>query len=84
MYGAIEKQKLVYIFNRDNTGKITVTSPLEAHKANTICHGIAGVDVGYDNPTFAALEVDYHEQYLPHIPTRIVKKALVFNELDLG
>ena len=33
---------------------------------------------------FAALEVDYHEQYLPHIPTRIVKKALVFNELDLG
>ena len=84
MYGAIEKQKLVYIFNRDNTGKITVTSPLEAHKANTICHGIAGVDVGYDNPMFAALEVDYHEQYLPHIPTRIVKKALVFNELDLG
>ena len=84
MHGAIEKQTLVYILNRDNTGKITVTSPLEAHKANTICHGIADVDVGYDNPTFAALEVDYHEQYLPHIPTRIVKKALVFNELDLG
>ena len=84
MYGAIEKRSLVCIFNRDNTGKITVASPLEAHKANTICDGIAGVDVGYDNPMFAALEVDYHAQYVPRIPTRIVKKALVFNELDLG
>ena len=84
MYDAIEKQKLVYTFNRDNTGKITITSPLEAHKANTICYGIAGVDVGYDNLMFATLEVDYNEQYLPHIPTRIDKKALVFYELDLG
>ena len=28
----IERQKLVYIMNRDNLGRLTISSPLEAHK----------------------------------------------------
>ncbi|KAL7720928.1 Pre-mRNA-splicing factor rse-1 [Entamoeba marina] len=84
MIGSIEKQKLVYIFNRDNVGGVTITSPLEAHKSHSICYGIVGLDVGYDNPMFASIEVDYDEQYLPHVDHRIIKKNLVLYELDLG
>eukprot|EP00981_Chlorochromonas_danica_P002905 scaffold591_cov174-Ochromonas_danica.AAC.6 len=32
MIGAIEKQKFVYVMNRDNANKLTISSPLEAHK----------------------------------------------------
>lgn len=31
--------------------------PLQAHKSHGICFGICGVDVGFDNPVFASLEV---------------------------
>jgi len=57
--GAIEKQKLVYILNRDSQARLTISSPLEAHKANTITFHTVGVDVGFENPVFACLEVDY-------------------------
>lgn len=57
--GAIEKQKLVYILNRDSQARLTISSPLEAHKANTITFHTVGVDVGFENPLFACLEVDY-------------------------
>ena len=32
MVGAMEKQKLVYIMNRDASARLTISSPLEAHK----------------------------------------------------
>ena len=59
MIGACEKQKLVYILNRDAQARLTISSPLEAHKANTIVFHMVGVDVGFENPTFACLEIDY-------------------------
>lgn len=102
MIGAIEKQKLVYILNRDTAARLTISSPLEvhplaaraaccraacqcaalqrpapggrspprrgcycpsqaptwraqAHKSNTLTFHMVGVDVGFDNPIFAAL-----------------------------
>ena len=108
MIGAIEKQKLVYILNRDTAARLTISSPLEvhplaaraacrraayhrtalqrpapggrspprrgccwpshaptwraqAHKSNTLTFHMVGVDVGFDNPIFAALEVDTEE-----------------------
>jgi splicing factor 3B subunit 3 len=61
MIAAVEKAKLVYILNRDAAANLTISSPLEAHKNSTIIHNIVGVDVGFENPTFAALEVDYTE-----------------------
>ena len=61
MISAMEKAKLVYILNRDAAAKLTISSPLEAHKANAIIHHVVGLDVGFENPTFAALEVDYTE-----------------------
>lgn len=57
--GAVEKQKLVYILNRDASARLTISSPLEAHKANTLVYHMVGVDVGFENPTFACLEIDY-------------------------
>lgn len=57
--GAIEKQKLVYILNRDAEARLTISSPLEAHKSNTLVYHMVGVDVGYENPLFACLEIDY-------------------------
>ena len=57
--GAIEKQKLVYILNRDAQAHLTISSPLEAHKSNTLVYHVVGVDVGFDNPLFSCLEIDY-------------------------
>ena len=55
----MEKQKLVYILNRDAQARLTISSPLEAHKSNTLVYHMVGVDVGFENPTFACLEIDY-------------------------
>ena len=61
MIAAMEKSKLVYILNRDTAANLTISSPLEAHRNSAIVHHIVGVDVGFENPMFAALEVDYAE-----------------------
>ena len=61
MIAAIEKAKLVYILNRDAAANLTISSPLEAHKNAAIVYHIVGVDVGFENPLYAALEVDYTE-----------------------
>ncbi|KAI8334128.1 CPSF A subunit region-domain-containing protein [Blakeslea trispora] len=86
MIGAVEKQKLVYILNRDSAANLTISSPLEAHKSHTIHHHIVAVDVGFENPMFACLEVDYTEADLD--PTGEVakeaEKTLTYYELDLG
>ncbi|KAG0170726.1 Splicing factor 3B subunit 3 [Apophysomyces sp. BC1034] len=86
MIGAVEKQKLVYILNRDSAAKLTISSPLEAHKSHTLIHHIVGLDVGFENPVFAALEVDYSD--IDTDPTNEAlenaEKMLTYYELDLG
>ncbi|XP_050301727.1 splicing factor 3B subunit 3 isoform X1 [Anthonomus grandis grandis] len=86
MIGAIEKQKLVYILNRDEQARLTISSPLEAHKSNTLVYHIVGVDVGYENPLFACLEIDYEESDID--PTgeaaQKTQQTLTFYELDVG
>ena len=85
MIGAVEKQKLVYILNRDGAARLTISSPLEAHKSSTLCFDLIGVDVGFDNPIFAALEVDMEEvDNEPDTRDLLYEKLLVFYELDLG
>lgn len=61
MIAAVEKNKLVYILNRDTATNLTISSPLEAHRNQSILFAITGVDVGFENPIFAALEMDYGE-----------------------
>lgn len=59
MCAAVEKQKFVYVMNRDLTSRLTISSPLEAHKANTLCYSAVGLDVGFENPMFACLEFEF-------------------------
>ena len=61
MISSIEKRKLVYVIHRDSSGKVTLASPLDAHRPRTVVYDTVGVDNGYDNPIFASLEVQYEE-----------------------
>lgn len=86
MIGAIEKQKFVYLTSRDTENKMTISSPLEAHKQHTLLFDIVGLDVGYENPLFACLEVDYGDSDNEMSPVNQgdYDKLLVFYEMDLG
>lgn len=86
MIASLDKSKLVYILNRDNQANLTISSPLEANRNNSITHHITAVDTGYENPQFAALETDYEE--IDQDPTGEAlinsNKLITFYELDLG
>ncbi|KAI1609413.1 pre-mRNA-splicing factor rse1 [Exophiala viscosa] len=86
MIASVEKNKLVYVLNRNAQAELTISSPLEAHKPQTLVFDCVALDVGYENPIFAALEVDYTE--VDQDPSGQaydeVEKLLVFYELDLG
>lgn len=86
MIAAVEKQKLVYIMNRDSAAHLTISSPLEAHKSHTIVSAIASLDVGFENPMFVCLEANYED--CDQDPTgeayRQLQQTLTFYELDLG
>ncbi|RHY29842.1 hypothetical protein DYB32_004815 [Aphanomyces invadans] len=84
MVGAVEKQKLVYIMNRDASNRLTISSPLEAHRSHAIHFDMVGVDVGFENPIFAILEVDYSEHDDGSLDASEAVKSLVYYELDLG
>lgn len=86
LIGAVEKSKLIYILNRDTAANLTISSPLEANRAAAITHSVVGVDVGYENPLFAALEVDYSEADTDPTGAAAANatKVLTYYELDLG
>ncbi|DBA00600.1 TPA: hypothetical protein N0F65_007729 [Lagenidium giganteum] len=86
MVGAVEKQKLVYVMNRDAANRLTISSPLEAHRSHAIHFSIVGVDVGFDHPIFACLELDYGEADADPTGEAALEaqKMLVYYELDLG
>lgn len=86
MIGAVEKQKLVYILNRDSEARLTISSPLEAHKASTLTYHMVGVDVGFENPMFACLEIDYEKADLDPSgdAAQRTQQTLTFYELDLS
>ncbi|CAG8975436.1 hypothetical protein HYALB_00010383 [Hymenoscyphus albidus] len=83
---SVEKNKLVYVLNRNSQAELTISSPLEAHKPQTLVFALVALDVGYQNPVFAALEIDYGDS--DQDPTgqayEEIEKTLVYYELDLG
>ena len=76
----------MYVLNRDSKNNVTISSPLEAHKSQTIVLTTEGLDVGYDNPIFACLELNYAEA--DEDPTgeaaAHAEKFLTYYQLDLG
>lgn len=49
---------------------------MEAHKSNTLVYHMVGVDVGFENPMFACLEIDYEEADAD--PTGITLNKIIF------
>ena len=86
MIAALEKQKMVYVMNRDASERLTISSPLEAHKAKNILSDVVGIDVNFENPVFACLELDYAD--VDTDPTGEAyeesERYLTFYQLDLG
>ena len=86
MISAIEKSKLVYVLNRDSDNNITISSPLEFNRNFQLIQFIVGLDVGFENPLYASLEIDYED--IDQDPTsealKNVNKFLTYYELDLG
>lgn len=84
--GAVEKQKFVYILNRDAQARLTISSPLDAHKSHNVVFHTVGIDVGFENPMFACLELDYEEADVDHTgeAAQAAQQTLTFYELDLG
>jgi splicing factor 3B subunit 3 len=75
---------------------LTISSPLEAHKPHTLTHAMVGLDVGFENPCFACLEVDYSTLQLQdedmamgnrvtaEFAPAVAVKSLTYYALDLG
>jgi splicing factor 3B subunit 3 len=72
--------------NRDNSNRLTISSPLEAHKGECILFSVVGLDVGFDNPVFAMIELEYSEadQDPTGAAAAQAEKKLTYYELDLG
>jgi len=86
MVASLEKNKLVYILTRSGDTNIAISSPLEAHKPQTLVFSLIGLDVNYANPMFAALELDFSTAEVDPSGAALhdLKKELVVYELDLG
>ncbi|PJF18011.1 hypothetical protein PSACC_02150 [Paramicrosporidium saccamoebae] len=86
MTAAVERQKLVYLMNRDpNTNRLTISSPLESSKSNLVVFSLTAVDVGYENPLFAALEVDTTLAVNGEVTeAEQLDRIVTFYEVDLG
>ena len=86
LIASIEKNKLVYVLNRNSQAELTISSPLEAHKHGVLVFSLVALDVGYANPVFAALETDYSEsdQDSSGEAYKEIETQLVYYELDLG
>jgi splicing factor 3B subunit 3 len=84
MIAAVEKQKMVYVLNRDASARLTISSPLEAHKSHTLLYSVVALDVGFENPIFACLEVTYEDEDDVDQMEDYPEKMLTYYELDLG
>jgi len=86
MIAAVEKSKLAYVLNRDTAGTLTISSPQEANKSATLCFALCALDVGFENPLFAALELSYQEADADASGAAAAEacKHLTLYEFDLG
>lgn len=86
MSAGVERQKIVYPLTRDENVPLKIASPLEANAQFTVNFDIASLDVGWDNPIFAALEVSYAEADKDHTgeAAKNAEKLLVYHEFDIG
>lgn len=86
MFASVEKNKVVYILNRNQEQQVTISSPQDVNLPQSITFALCAVDNGFQNPTFAALEVSYsHSEQDPtdfSYDARV--KELAYYRVDLG
>lgn len=81
---SIEKNKLVYVLNRNAEAKVTISSPPGAHKDGVLVLSVVSLGVGYANPVFAALELSSCDLDQDLTGQEEPETQLVYYELDLG
>ena len=86
LVGAVEKHRLIFNINRDDGQELTISPPVEAHSAETVTFDVAALDVGHENPVFAAIEVDFSAADADATGEALLstEKQLCYYELDLG
>ncbi|KAF5565134.1 pre-mRNA-splicing factor rse-1, partial [Fusarium pseudoanthophilum] len=84
LIASIEKNKLIYILNRNTQVELTISSPLEARKNGVLVLSMVALDVGYSNPVFSSLETNYSESDQDPSVQATPDVQLVYYELDLG
>ncbi|KAK5122599.1 hypothetical protein LTR85_003862 [Meristemomyces frigidus] len=86
MLASAEKNKVLYIVNRNSEGAIMISSPHEANQWASLCFAVCALDTGWEHPIFAALEVDYSDS--ENDPSGEMyerrEKQLVYYTVDLG
>lgn len=86
MIASTEKNKVVYILNRNQEQQITISSPQEVNQPQTLTFALCAVDTNFQNPLFAALEVVYAD--IDQDPSdnsyNDREKLLVYYRVDLG
>ncbi|KAG0137768.1 CPSF A subunit region-domain-containing protein [Tuber indicum] len=78
LISSVVKTKLVDVLNRNAQAELTISSGFEAHKPHCPVFALVALDVGYDNPVFAALEDATGVAY------ENIEKMRVNYELDIG
>ena len=82
MIAAVEKQRVVFTFDRDSNSLVSISPPIEAPRPGAITFAMCALDVGKNNPLFACIELEYaaatqSDAGEPH-------KVLSFYEVDLA
>lgn len=86
MMASVEKNKVVYMLNRDSNGTILISSPHEANQWGSLCFALCALDTGWEPPIFATLEVEYTEAEGDPTGEAYEKreKQLVYYTVDMG
>ncbi|KAH9907364.1 Pre-mRNA-splicing factor rse-1 [Xylariomycetidae sp. FL2044] len=84
LIASVEKDKFVYILNRNVQAELTISSPLGVHQPGVIVFSLVALDVGYANPVFASLETRYSDLEYDTSGQASPDVELVYYELDLG
>ena len=80
MVSALERTKIVYTIVNDPNfpNRFSLSSPIEGNRNGVITYEFKSMDVGYENPIFAAIEADYNDESSKGI------KSLNYYEFDMG
>lgn len=85
MVSAIERNKLVYKVEMENAaGLLELLSPIEVSSKNILTLLVCALDTGYENPLWAAIEVDYQHYQNKHYDPETSPLLLNYYELDQG